>query len=288
MPEGNLALFFRCVNEASGLRNDFQRIFRVGGLQLCRCRRAAGGSFDRISRIYQDGGGSALPKERVLTMDVEIGFGASRFASGPSRSAILLLGPTGSGKTPLGQCLERKGLWGRQCLHFDFGENLRRVAAGAFRPERLTEADIAVVRRALQTGALLEDRHFHIAREILLSFVEVRVAGPADLIVLNGLPRHAGQAKEVDAIVNVRMVVHLDCAPRVVFERLRLNAGGDRAGRADDSAEAVRRKIATFNLRTAPLLDHYAAVGVWLRSVNVEADTGPEDIRRLLEAAAPA
>jgi adenylate kinase family enzyme len=43
--------------------------------------------------------------------------------------AILLLGPTGSGKTPLGQVLEERGLWGHTCMHFDFGANLREIVA---------------------------------------------------------------------------------------------------------------------------------------------------------------
>jgi hypothetical protein len=44
--------------------------------------------------------------------------------------AILPLGPTGSGKTPLGDYLEERGLFGRRCVHFDFGEK--------FKPEPFT------------------------------------------------------------------------------------------------------------------------------------------------------
>jgi adenylate kinase len=43
--------------------------------------------------------------------------------------ALLLLGPTGSGKTPLGERLERRSLRGRRCHHFDFGASLRAVVA---------------------------------------------------------------------------------------------------------------------------------------------------------------
>jgi adenylate kinase family enzyme len=50
-------------------------------------------------------------------------------AATTAREAILLLGPTGSGKTPLGQVLERRGLWGHRCSHFDFGDNLREIVA---------------------------------------------------------------------------------------------------------------------------------------------------------------
>jgi hypothetical protein len=43
--------------------------------------------------------------------------------------AILLVGPTGSGKTPLGALCEKKGLWQSRVFHFDFGAILRRIAA---------------------------------------------------------------------------------------------------------------------------------------------------------------
>ena len=46
-----------------------------------------------------------------------------------TREAILLLGPTGSGKTPLGQVLEERGLWGHTSRHFDFGASLREIVA---------------------------------------------------------------------------------------------------------------------------------------------------------------
>jgi hypothetical protein len=41
---------------------------------------------------------------------------------------MLLIGPTGVGKTPFGSCLEKNGFRGRRCLHFDFGHELRTVA----------------------------------------------------------------------------------------------------------------------------------------------------------------
>ena len=60
--------------------------------------------------------------------------------------AILLLGPTGSGKTPLGAALEEHGVCGRQCLHFDFGENLRACAEGR---GTLTDEEMAFLRGVL-------------------------------------------------------------------------------------------------------------------------------------------
>ena len=42
--------------------------------------------------------------------------------------AVLILGSTGSGKTPLGEYIEQNGLNGIKCHHFDFGACLRRIS----------------------------------------------------------------------------------------------------------------------------------------------------------------
>ena len=40
--------------------------------------------------------------------------------------ALLLLGPTASGKTPLGKLIEERGLWDFRWVHFDFGAQMRK------------------------------------------------------------------------------------------------------------------------------------------------------------------
>lgn len=191
-------------------------------------------------------------------------------------STLLLLGPTGSGKTPLGEFLEAHGLCGRRCLHFDFGANLRRVAEGSF--EGLRTEDIAVVRDSLATGALLEKETFRIATGILSLFLSGHGGGECDWLILNGLPRHVDQAQDVDGIVDVRLVVFLDCAATVVAERIRCNSGGDRDDRTDDDQDFVRKKLDIFYSRTTPLLDHYRHKGVRIVSIEIGIDTGPPDI----------
>jgi len=175
-------------------------------------------------------------------------------------NAILLVGPTGAGKTPLGEILEERGLGHRKCLHFDFGEQLRRAAAGHCRIEQLVPHDIDFIRLVLQTGAVLEDQHFHIAEAILRAFIAGRSMGGDDLIVLNGLPRQVGQAHDIARLADVRLVAHLSCPAEVAFERIRTNAGGDRANRLDDSLESVKNRMLIFAARTAPLLDHYRSL----------------------------
>lgn len=204
--------------------------------------------------------------------------------------AILLIGPTGSGKTPLGDLLEERGLppSGRRCVHFDFGRELRRIAR---EDDSLFDADeVAFIRDVLEEGALLENEHFHVAEKILTAFLAGRLgpqAGIRDpqsaLVVLNGLPRHVGQAADVDRIVDIRAVIRLNCTPEIVLERIRTNAGGDRVRRADDDLAAVRSKLALFAERTKPLLAHYAARGATALEIEVTANTVPETVREQFE-----
>jgi adenylate kinase len=200
--------------------------------------------------------------------------------------AVLLLGPTATGKTPLGDLLARRGLWGRRCLHFDFGSNLRDAAAGR-KHNSLPKKDIDVITWSLETGALLEDEHFPIAGRILSSFLADCGAGGDDLIVLNGLPRHVGQAECVEDVLHVAAVVCLQCTADVVRERIRTNAGGDRTERVDDDAAAVTRKLDIFAQRTAPLLDHYRTRGADVICIDIQTDTTPEDIRDVLDKRRP-
>jgi len=199
--------------------------------------------------------------------------------------ALLLVGPTGSGKTPLGTEIERRGWGRRRCVHFDLGANLRAVAADPAAAEGLTAADISVIRRSLATGALFEDRDLPMIRRLISRFVGLTELGPADLLVLNGLPRHRGQAEGLADLLALERIILLEAAPGVIWERLRLDPGGDRAGRADDGARAVERRLADFRERTLPLLDYYRGIGVPITSIAVTAAMTAADMMREIERA---
>lgn len=197
---------------------------------------------------------------------------------------VLLVGPTGSGKTPLGAYLEKTGLWGRRCHHFDFGARLRSVTHSPCGHAGLTGSERNVIRHSLETGALLEDEHFSIATKILQQFIRTNSIVGEDLMILNGLPRHTGQAKAIDGVIDMRMIIALECKPGVFRARIRQNTGGDRTGRIDDSEDDVDNKWRIFRERTAPLLSYYRDKGIRILSVKVDAETGPEDIAREISA----
>ncbi len=192
---------------------------------------------------------------------------------GPPWPSILLLGPTGAGKTPLGAEIERRGLSGRRAVHLDFGALLRSIAAGSRPPFGLTAGEVGAIRASLASGALFEDRDLPLIAKIVKGFVEDMCVGIDDLLVLNGLPRHPRQAEGLAGLVAVEAVVVLDGDADVIRKRLRLDPEGDRSGRSDGSPEAVARRLADYRSRTLPLSDHYRRLGVPVHAVEVTATT---------------
>lgn len=195
--------------------------------------------------------------------------------------AILLLGPTGSGKTPLGTLLEQRGLQSARCRHFDFGAQLRAVVQRD-QPDGLwTRAELDFLREVLQSGALLEDSHFYLAERLLRGFLAQPDAAGC-VTVLNGLPRHIGQAQAVDALLAMEAVIFLNCSGEVVRRRIGTNVGGDRTTRQDDDQAAIAKKLRLFAERTSPLVEHYRNAGARIDVIDVTATMTPDEMWRVL------
>ena len=167
---------------------------------------------------------------------------------------------------------------------------MRAMAAsfkGAIATDRLRIAllphERAVILDSLTSGALLENENFPIAEKILDRFVEEKGIEPDDWLVLNGLPRHAGQARDLEQSVEIKVVVYLTGTAAVIKERIRLDAGGDRAGRSDDSLEAVEKKLKIFEERIWPLHRFYADRRVPILKIPVGAGTTAEEVLAELE-----
>jgi len=193
------------------------------------------------------------------------------------RAAIVLLGPTGAGKSPLGNQIAQKGIRGKKCFHFDFGHELRSIADHSLLPEGFQGEDLSFIKDVLDKGLLLENEHFHIAEKIVHHFIRRDDVREEDLLILNGLPRHTDQAKDMGGIVDVKSVVLLMCAPEEVYRRIELNSGGDRTGRFDDSLGMIRKKLEIFSARTAPLIKYYSDMDCEIVKVGITAASTPED-----------
>jgi len=197
-------------------------------------------------------------------------------------STILVIGPTGAGKSPLGDYLQSKGLKGKRCLHLDFGSQLRTTAKKPAYFSELSSSDINVIKKSLASGKLLENKNFKIAEKILQGFLKRNVVKSDEYLVLNGLPRHCGQAEDLQRKVKIKTVVVLNCNPDTIYKRLRLNSGGDRTERTDDSLELVRSKLEVYNKRTIPLLDFYQQEKSRILEFDIQPETQPQEIFKKL------
>ncbi len=189
--------------------------------------------------------------------------------------AILLIGPTGSGKSPLGEQVATLGFLGRRSHHLDFGSELRSIASG-IGVGTYSPAELDFILAVLERGALLENEHFVLAEKIIGAFLERSRFRTGDVLILNGIPRHQGQARDIASIATVHALVVLVCSVESVVRRIEENTGGDRTGRVDDERALVDRKLRIYAERTAPLIEYYKLAGsrIYHIEVNERTTTG--------------
>ncbi len=202
--------------------------------------------------------------------------------------AILLLGPTGVGKSPLGDTVAFSGLFGRLCHHLDFGSELRNAVSDLERSRRYTAAELDFIHGVLERGLLLENEHFPLARKIISLFLDRAGFSQHDLLVLNGIPRHEGQARDIETIATIHASVILDCSAEDVYCRIQENVGGDRTERVDDDLELIGKKLVIFHERTAPLINHYERLRCKIYRITVQNTMTPADAYLSLSSLAAA
>ena len=189
--------------------------------------------------------------------------------------ALLIIGPTGVGKTPFGQQLETQALWGKRWHHFDFGQKLREAVAKKG-DSFFSNEELSVIENSLNTNSLLESKDFPIAEKILKKFMTEKCFNlSTDVVILNGFPRNIGQAELLTNIIDVRTVMLFAAAPSVILARITSDAGGDRAERTDDSLAEIYKKLDIFREQTMPLLDYYKTLDRNILHLEVDEETIP-------------
>ena len=195
-------------------------------------------------------------------------------------NAILLLGPTGAGKTPLGETAQMLGLDGKPCRHFDFGSHLRSMRQHP--PDHVSAEARKIIHEVLEQSRLLEPHEDFVACEILEQWLQNL---PAEaIIILNGLPRTIAQATKLEKLLHVRLVVQLTADDDTILARIRQNSGGDRTHREDDDTAAVTKRLAAYRERTMPLVKHYQLQGVPIQACPIDCNTSPEQLWQTIPA----
>lgn len=158
---------------------------------------------------------------------------------------LILIGPQGSGKGTQGDRLaKRYGV-----AHIATGDLLRAAATTG------TELGLRA-KNYMDRGELVPD-------ELVLAILETRLAASDAEVgfVLDGYPRNAAQVASLTAMLGaldheLDAVVSLEVPGEILVARM------SQRGRADDTPEAIRRRLDLFWQQTAPLLEHYERGGL--------------------------
>jgi adenylate kinase len=122
------------------------------------------------------------------------------------------------------------------------------------------------------------------AQQMCAWIEEGRYAADRDLLVLDGIPRTADQARIMDQSINVLKIIHLVCPDReTIVQRIKRRAL--KQNRKDDAVEdVIRNRWSVYDQETKPVIEHYPPD----RVVEVNALEQPvEVIRAVLDVIMP-
>jgi adenylate kinase len=167
---------------------------------------------------------------------------------------LILLGPPGAGKgTQAQRLVEKHGL-----VQLSTGDMLRAAVKNGT-PIGLKAKDV------MARGELVSD-------EIVVGIIEDRIAEPdcAKGFILDGFPRTVAQAEALDAMLaksgmKLDAVIELKVDEGILVGRIEkrvaeMTARGEPV-RADDNAEALKKRLDAYRAQTAPVSDYYASKG---------------------------
>lgn len=161
---------------------------------------------------------------------------------------LVLLGAPGSGKGTQATRLKEY----LAVPHISTGELLRgAVAAGTALGLQAKEV--------MEAGGLVSD-------DVVLGMLEERLLKPdtGNGFILDGYPRNLAQANALGELLAklgqpIDLAIALDVDTELLVERLAGRAKAE--GRADDSPDAVRNRLAVYRAQTAPVVDFYRNTG---------------------------
>jgi adenylate kinase len=161
---------------------------------------------------------------------------------------VLLLGVQGAGKgTQAKRIASDYGL-----AHIATGEMLRHAIADGSELGRR-------VQPILESGELVPD-------DLMIELIRERLQSEdaENGFVLDGFPRTMNQAEALDSMLveigrPLSVVFELQVPDEVALERLHRRA--EEEGRADDTPEAIEKRLELYHRETEPLVAHYRLLG---------------------------
>jgi adenylate kinase len=161
---------------------------------------------------------------------------------------VLLLGPQGAGK-------------GTQAARISTEYGIPHIASGEIlRAEMGADTELGrSVKETIELGDLVPD-------DVMIELIRNRLEQPdtESGFVLDGFPRTTVQAEALDTMFNdigrnFSVAFALQIPDEVAFDRLRRRAEVE--GRADDTDEAIQRRLDNYHRETEPLIEYYRTRG---------------------------
>ena len=161
---------------------------------------------------------------------------------------VLLLGPQGAGK-------------GTQAKRISAEYGIPHIASGEIlRAEMDAGTELGIrVKDVYDRGDLVSD-------DLMIELIRNRLEQPDTEagFVLDGFPRTTVQAEALDSMFNdigrnFSVAFALQIPDQVAFDRLRRRAEVE--GRADDTDEAIQRRLDNYHRETEPLIEYYRTRG---------------------------
>lgn len=161
---------------------------------------------------------------------------------------VLLLGPQGAGK-------------GTQAKRISAEYGIPQIASG-----EILRAEMRAGTELGQRVKEVYDRGDLVSDDLMIELIRTRLNQPDTEagFILDGFPRTTVQAEALDAMFadigrSFSVVFALQIPDEVAFERLRKRADIER--RADDTDEAIRRRLENYHRETEPLIEYYRVRG---------------------------
>ncbi|MCP3984164.1 MAG: adenylate kinase [bacterium] len=162
---------------------------------------------------------------------------------------LLLLGPPGAGKgTQAIRLANQLGI-----PQISTGDMLRAAVAAGSEIGKTAQAH-------MDAGELVPDH-------VVIGVAEERLgqSDATDGFILDGFPRTRAQAEALDGLLpklgcKLECCIALTVDPEELVARLLKRA--EIEGRADDNEKAIRTRMAVYEEKTEPLIDHYRAKSI--------------------------
>ncbi|MBI1262247.1 MAG: adenylate kinase [Rhizobiales bacterium] len=170
---------------------------------------------------------------------------------------LILLGPPGAGKGTQAKRLEEQFGF----VQLSTGDMLRAAVAA--------KTDIGKQAEAIMARGDL------VPNEVVVGIIAERIEQPdcKEGYILDGFPRNVAQAEALDAMLaskgtELDAVVELKVDSAILLNRIETRAAETEGGpRADDNAEALKKRLDVYDEQTAPLIAYYGKTGK-LKSVD--------------------